>query len=51
MSAARRTPHIGAYPKLLIPAVTVIPGLIALVTIPALGAPSGELRTTTRSRC
>jgi hypothetical protein len=26
MSAARRTPIIGAYPKLLIPLVTVIPG-------------------------
>src|SRR3982750_4872193 len=38
MSAARRTPLIAAYPKLLIPAVTVIPGLIALVTVKGLGA-------------
>ncbi|MEV0901876.1 sodium:solute symporter family protein [Actinoplanes sp. NPDC049802] len=37
MSAARRTPIIGAFPKLLIPAVTVIPGLIALVTVQGLG--------------
>ncbi|MDI6101554.1 sodium:solute symporter family protein [Actinoplanes sp. NEAU-A12] len=37
MSAARRTPIIGAFPKLMIPAVTVIPGLIALVTVQGLG--------------
>jgi SSS family solute:Na+ symporter len=43
MSAARRTPIIGAFPKLLIPAVTVIPGLIALVTVKGLGAKSGDL--------
>ncbi|MFD0783645.1 sodium:solute symporter family protein [Micromonospora azadirachtae] len=44
MSAARRTPIIAAYPKLLIPVVTVIPGLIALVTVKGLGAPSGDLQ-------
>ncbi|MDT4991606.1 MAG: solute:Na+ symporter, family [Actinoplanes sp.] len=43
MSAARRTPIIGAFPKLLIPVVTVIPGLIALVTVKGLGADKGEL--------
>ncbi|MDO3684082.1 sodium:solute symporter family protein [Micromonospora sp. C28ISP2-4] len=43
MSAARRTPIIAAYPKLLIPAVTVIPGLIALVTVKGLGADEGDL--------
>ncbi|MEU7957644.1 MULTISPECIES: sodium:solute symporter family protein [Micromonospora] len=43
MSAARRTPIIAAYPKLVIPAVTVIPGLIALVTVKGLGAESGDL--------
>jgi SSS family solute:Na+ symporter len=41
MSAARRTPLIGAFPKLFIPALTIIPGLIALVTFPKLGAPTG----------
>ncbi|MBO3742363.1 sodium:solute symporter family protein [Actinoplanes flavus] len=41
MSAARRTPIIGAFPKLLIPAITVIPGLIALVTVQGLGADEG----------
>ncbi|KUL32715.1 Na+/galactose cotransporter [Actinoplanes awajinensis subsp. mycoplanecinus] len=43
MSAARRTPIIGAFPKLLIPVVTVIPGLIALVTVQGLGAEEGDL--------
>jgi solute:Na+ symporter, SSS family len=37
LSAARRTPLIGAFPKALIPAVTIIPGLIALAIIPGLG--------------
>jgi solute:Na+ symporter, SSS family len=37
LSAGQRTPLIGAYPKLFIPAVTVIPGLIALVVIKGLG--------------
>ncbi|MBQ0901845.1 sodium:solute symporter family protein [Micromonospora sp. U21] len=44
MSAARRTPIIAAYPKLLIPLVTVIPGLVALVTVKGLGAESGDLQ-------
>jgi SSS family solute:Na+ symporter len=43
MSSARRTPIIGAFPKLLIPVVTVIPGLIALVTVKGLGADKGDL--------
>jgi solute:Na+ symporter, SSS family len=37
LSAARRTPLIGAYPKALIPAITIIPGLVALATVPGLG--------------
>ena len=37
LSAAQRTPLIGAYPKIFIPALTIIPGLIALVVIPKLG--------------
>jgi len=44
LTAARRTPLIGAFPKILIPAVTVIPGLVALVTIKGLGAKSGNLQ-------
>jgi SSS family solute:Na+ symporter len=43
MNAARRTPLIAAYPKLLIPAVTVIPGLVALVTVKGLGG-AGDLQ-------
>ena len=37
LSAAQRTPLIGAYPKIFIPALTIIPGLIALAVIPKLG--------------
>jgi SSS family solute:Na+ symporter len=44
LSAARRTPLIGAYPKLFIPALVVIPGMIALVQIPHLGGTSGQLQ-------
>ncbi|WP_372472145.1 sodium:solute symporter family protein [Jidongwangia harbinensis] len=43
MSAARRTPIIGAFPKLFIPIITVIPGLIAIITIRGLGAEEGDL--------
>jgi SSS family solute:Na+ symporter len=38
MSAARRTPLIGAFPKALIPFVIVIPGMVAAVLVPALAA-------------
>ncbi len=44
MSAARRTPIIGAYPKIFIPALTIIPGLIALVEFPKLGAKDGAFQ-------
>jgi SSS family solute:Na+ symporter len=45
MSAAKRTPIIGAYPKALIPIAIVIPGMVAGVLVPQLvalksGAPS-----------
>jgi solute:Na+ symporter, SSS family len=40
LSAARRTPLIAAYPKILIPALVVIPGLIALVTVKGFGSGS-----------
>ena len=42
LGAARRTPLIGAYPKVFIPFITVIPGLVALVTIPGLGSDDAE---------
>jgi SSS family solute:Na+ symporter len=41
LSAARRTPLIAAYPKIFIPALTIIPGLVAVVTVKGLGATSG----------
>jgi SSS family solute:Na+ symporter len=44
MSAARRTPLIGAYPKIFIPALTIIPGLVALVTVKGLGGSNQDLQ-------
>jgi solute:Na+ symporter, SSS family len=38
LSAAQRTPLIGAFPKLLLPFVMVLPGMIALITIPGIGS-------------
>jgi solute:Na+ symporter, SSS family len=43
LSAARRTPLIAAFPKLLIPALTVIPGLVALATVKGLGGGNEDL--------
>ncbi len=40
LSAARRTPLIGAYPKLFLPAIIILPGLIAVVTVKGLGGKS-----------
>ncbi|REK88530.1 Na+/galactose cotransporter [Streptomyces inhibens] len=37
LSAAKRTPLIAAFPKIFIPMVVVVPGLIALVMEPTLG--------------
>jgi len=37
MSAAQRTPLIGAIPKMFIPFLTIIPGLLALAIVPKLG--------------
>ena len=44
MSAARRTPIIAAFPKIFIPSLTIIPGLIALLEFPKIGAKSGDLQ-------
>jgi len=41
LSAGQRTPLIGAYPKIFIPFLTIVPGLIALVVIPGLGNAKG----------
>ncbi len=40
LSAARRTPLIGAYPKIFLPAIIIIPGLIAVATVHGLGGKS-----------
>jgi solute:Na+ symporter, SSS family len=37
MSASRRTPLIGAYPKIFLPAIIILPGLIAVLTVHGLG--------------
>ena len=37
LSAAERTPLIGAFPKIFIPFLTIIPGLIAVAVIPNIG--------------
>jgi solute:Na+ symporter, SSS family len=44
LSAARRTPLIGAYPKVFIPALTIIPGLVALVSVKGLGGSNPDLQ-------
>src|SRR6476661_2679372 len=44
LSAAQRTPLIGAYPKIFIPFITIIPGLVALVTIKGLGGDDPNLQ-------
>ena len=40
LSAAQRTPLIGAFPKLLLPFVMILPGMIALIVIPNMGDPN-----------
>jgi solute:Na+ symporter, SSS family len=44
LSAARRTPLIGAFPKLLAPAITIIPGMIAVASIKGLGGSDPNLQ-------
>jgi SSS family solute:Na+ symporter len=41
LSAAQRTPLIGSFPKIFIPGLTIIPGLIAVAVVPHLGTPKG----------
>jgi SSS family solute:Na+ symporter len=43
LSAGRRTPLIAAFPKLLIPAIVVVPGLVAVWKIHGLGGTTGDL--------
>ncbi|HZG03920.1 MAG TPA: sodium:solute symporter family protein [Streptomyces sp.] len=41
LSASQRTPLIAAFPKIFIPALVVIPGLVALVVAPDIGREDG----------
>ena len=41
LSAGQRTPLIGSFPKIFIPGLTIIPGLIALAIVPHLGTAKG----------
>ena len=47
MSAARRTPLIGAYPKIFLPFIIILPGLIAVLTVHGLGGKSLNLQYNT----
>jgi SSS family solute:Na+ symporter len=47
MSAARRTPLIGAYPKIFLPFIIILPGLIAVLTVHGLGGKSVNLQYNT----
>ena len=47
MSASRRTPLIGAFPKIFLPAIIILPGLIAVVTVKGLGGSSAILQYNT----
>src|SRR5919106_1801408 len=40
LSAAQRTPLIGAFPKLALPFIMIVPGMLALVVIPNMGSTS-----------
>lgn len=42
LSAARRTPLIAAFPKMFIPLIVVLPGIIALLVEPTLGQTGGH---------
>ncbi|MBB5068932.1 SSS family solute:Na+ symporter [Saccharopolyspora gloriosae] len=41
LSAARRTPLIAAFPKMFIPLIVVLPGIIALLVYPQIGQAGG----------
>ncbi|MBL1099009.1 sodium:solute symporter family protein [Streptomyces coffeae] len=44
LSAAQRTPLIAAFPKMFIPLIVVVPGLIALVLEPGIGSEKSGLQ-------
>lgn len=42
LAAAERTPILAAFPKMLVPIIVVIPGLIAIVTLPEFQGTAGQ---------
>ena len=42
LSAAQRTPLIGSFPKIFIPALTIIPGLIAVAVVPQMSGKNAD---------
>ena len=50
ISAAQRSPIIGAFPKMFIPFLVIFPGMIAAVTVAEVSTEPGDGRTTT-TRC
>lgn len=43
LQAAQRTPLIAAVPKILFPAITVLPGMLALALVPGLGTKGSDV--------
>ncbi len=43
LPAAQRTPIIAAFPKVLFPAITILPGMLALVLVPGLGTNNTDM--------
>ncbi len=41
LSAGQRTPLIGSFPKIFIPGLTIVPGLIAIAVLPKFGSAKG----------
>jgi solute:Na+ symporter, SSS family len=44
MRSGRLTPIIGAYPKAIVPLITVLPGMAALILLPGIGTTEGGLQ-------
>ncbi len=49
LSSARRAPIIGAYPKIFIPFLVILPGIVAALIIPGLGDESNPQMTYTNA--
>lgn len=43
LPSAQRTPLIAAFPKVLFPAITIVPGMLALALVPGLGSNNTDL--------